>query len=207
MSAISITRALAEIKLLDKRITDGTNSLNAAKMVVKGKVLAGYASPADFISQADASIQSISDLIVRRNKIKSAIVASNATTNVTLAGKGMTVAEAIERKTSIAYDKSLLTKLSGQLTQARASVESHNVRVREAANAAAVAILGSDAKKQDPSAYQQNFDAYMARNEYEVISATALDKLSNALKKDIEDFECEVDFILSESNTRTTIEV
>ena len=62
-------------------------------------------------SRAKADYQSIEALIKRRNAIKSAIVVSNATTKIEVAGVKMTVAEAIERKTSISYDIQLLDKL------------------------------------------------------------------------------------------------
>ena len=55
------------------------------------------------------------DLISRRNKIKSAIIMSNAKTVVEVAGKQMTVAEAIDKKSSIEYEKELLIHEEGQL--------------------------------------------------------------------------------------------
>ena len=57
-------------------------------------------------------------MIKRRNQIKSAIIASNAVTMVEVAGVRMTVAEAIDKKSSIGYEKELLARLSEQFTDA-----------------------------------------------------------------------------------------
>ena len=50
-----------------------------------------------------------------RKEIKEKIVKSNAETLVTIAGKEMTVAAAIERKESIKYEKKLAEELKNQL--------------------------------------------------------------------------------------------
>ena len=60
------------------------------------------------------SYQSIIDLLERRNHIKASIVQSNAVTIVTIAGKTYTVADALERKRNIGYEKKLLSQMKYQ---------------------------------------------------------------------------------------------
>ena len=60
------------------------------------------------------SYQSILDLLERRTRIKASIVKSNAVTIVTIDGKTYTVADALERKRNIGYEKGLLSQMKYQ---------------------------------------------------------------------------------------------
>jgi molybdopterin synthase catalytic subunit len=64
-----------------------------------------------FANNSKADYQSINDLITRRNRLKSAIILSNATTKVKIGDTVLTVAEVIERKQSLKYYKTLFDKL------------------------------------------------------------------------------------------------
>src|SRR5690554_4907003 len=98
---MTITRGLSELKLINDRIQ---RKINDARFAVgnknNNKKIDGMTIE-EFNKNAKSQYQSIQDLIERRKKIKSAIVDSNAKTVVTIAGKEMTVASAIERKESI----------------------------------------------------------------------------------------------------------
>ena len=102
MEKMLVTQALNELKLLDSRIEDATNN---AIFVIAAKKNEKKVNPnltkEDFEIRSKAFYQSIMDLIERRKKIKAAIVASNAVTKVTVHDEEMTVAEAIERKSTI----------------------------------------------------------------------------------------------------------
>ncbi|MFB8733012.1 hypothetical protein ACEQPO_01165 [Bacillus sp. SL00103] len=86
--------------------------------------------------KAKADDQSIQALIKRRNAIKSAIVVSNATTTIDVAGVNMTVAEAIERKTSIEYDIRYLRKLKKVYTELVDKAEQTNADVKKSSRPA-----------------------------------------------------------------------
>ena len=100
MAKYSIHRALAELKLLDKRITKTIDNLKVITYK-KGNKLEYNITEEEFKAVVEADMQSVKDLITRRKEIKEKIVKSNAETLVTIAGKEMTVAAAIERKESI----------------------------------------------------------------------------------------------------------
>src|SRR5690606_36145264 len=127
MNTYSIAKALVEIKLLDKRINRVINDSVLAGYTVGKKIMTGFSNVEELEVRAKADYQSIKDLIKRRNDIKSAIVVSNANTYVEIAGNKYTVAEAIERKTSIEYEKDLLNKLKTTY----ANVVRHVDRVNE----------------------------------------------------------------------------
>ncbi len=101
---MTVTDALAELTLLEKRIDSARAALdnNALIAVVEvGKVPTGYKSRQEHASQARAALQRVDALIARRRTIKRSVVLSNASTMVTIAGEEMTVAEAIEMKNFI----------------------------------------------------------------------------------------------------------
>lgn len=107
-STISITRALAELKTLAARIGEITTR---SWVTVKVNEKIGAKTAAEFGEEARSAYQSYTDLLERRNALKCAIVQSNAVTNVEIAGKIYTVAEAIERKNSISFEETMLATM------------------------------------------------------------------------------------------------
>lgn len=201
---ISINRALSELKLLDKKIKDKIPGIQAAATV---KTTDDEALRKAFIEDQSAKLQQVQDLISRRNKIKTAIVASNASTYVEVANEKMTVAAAIERKSSIELDKQLNKQLRQQFYGNKNNVDQHNDRVRQQADKQAESVLGAETAREKGEEYTAFSDAYYKRNKAELISINDLDKLIERTQDEIDEFESEVDFVLSESNTKTLIEV
>lgn len=82
---MTITRGLAELKLLENRITSAINDTKFAVCVTKKT---NYnINKNDFTSQVLAKQQSINDLINRREKIKAAIMKTNVSTMVKIGSK------------------------------------------------------------------------------------------------------------------------
>lgn len=203
---MTITRGLAELKLLDKRINRTVNESVLAGFTVGKKVMNGFTNVEEIEKRAKSDYQSIQDLIKRRNEIKSAIVVSNATTEVEIAGQKMTVAEAIERKTSIDYDKQLLAKLKQTYANIVNHVDRVNDDVKNRLDKQLEILYGKDGKNK-ASENEELTKVFKEDNEAKFIDPINLrDKIEN-LTAEIEDFESEVDFILSESNTITRIAV
>lgn len=200
---ISINRALSELKLLNKKITDKTARLQVSDAVQKQTKEQGE----KFISDAVAGIKSIRDLIARRNYIKSKIVLSNASTSVAVGDKTMTVAEAIERKTSIELDKNLNRRMRETYYGHKGSVEAHNDKCRSQADKQAEAALGAATEGDKGIQYKAIFDAYYDLNKATLFAPDGIEKQIEDDQDKIDEFESEVDFILSESNTKTMIEV
>ena len=129
MRKISITEALNELKLYDSKIMKAITNAKLVGAAKKSSDKVGVVKKDDFEERAKASYQSVTDLIANRNTLKSAIVKSNAVTEVTINGKTMTVAEAIERKNSIEYDEQLLNAMKTQYVAATSSVDKENKKV------------------------------------------------------------------------------
>lgn len=201
---MNITRALAEIKLLDSRI----NSSNGMYVNMKKgqQVTVDGMTVSDYEKMLVANLQSVSDLIKRRHLIKRAVVLSNATTMVNVGGVEMTVAEAIDLKNTIKLDKQLLLNLKNQYITRTNEVNNQNQRVAISAEQEATANFGAK-QKSDSTEFNKFVEDYKARNEYSIIDPNNARLKIVEMEERISSFETEVDYILSESNALTQINI
>ena len=205
---MSIHRALGELKTLDKRIRKEIENtiFIGAKKKSSNTEYKTRTSIVDFNNNVNSSIQSINDLILRRKEIKEAIVNSNANTFVTIGDNKMTVASAIERKTSIGYDKFLLSKIKEQYALIVGFVEENNEEVECDLSSKIDNMLNAN-DKNNINGIEELSKEYRNSNSWEVIDPVDLKSLIDKLEKEITIFENEVDVVLSESNAITFIEV
>ncbi|WP_053956705.1 hypothetical protein [Inediibacterium massiliense] len=206
LTKITITRGLVELKLLDKRILDRIGSIHFVG-AIQGKkdITTKLLKKETLEKEAKSGLQSIKDLIERRKKIKSAIVASNAETHVTIADKKYTVADAIERKNSIGYEKELLRELKSQLEKTESEIIRQNKNMEETLESLLGQQLMSEKKKTEDA--EMFIKSYKELNEHKLFDPISIRKTIKKLEEEIDTFLAEVDFILSESNATTFIEV
>ena len=202
---ITITQALNELKLLDSKINKAISSNNYVGVAKKCSNMVGAITKTEFGSRVQSKYQSVLDLIAERAKIKAAIVISNASTKVKIADVTMTVAEAIERKTSIEYEKDLLVTLKSQYADCSNSVNRQN---REVDNQITKMIQGMTSGEKettsDPAAVEK---FYRENNECELVDPIKIFDEFTALEEKIDNFESEVDTILVVSNSSTFITI
>lgn len=208
MRKISITEALNELKLYDAKINKAISNSTFVGAAKKLANKVGIVSKDTFTDRAKASYQSVSDLIANRNALKSAIVKSNAITEVQVDGKTMTVAEAIERKNSIDYDKQLLEVMQRQYVNASDAVLRENVKVDRKIDELLTALIGKDTDKKISKEDQEAVETpYRNKNEYELVDPLNIYDKIQKLESDIDGFESSVDIALSVINATTFIEV
>jgi hypothetical protein len=205
---MSITQALAELKLLDARINKGIAGGTFCASYMVGTKICGTMTPEEADKEIKETWQSVNDLIKRRANIKTKIVASNAATEVEIGGDKMTVAEAIERKNSIQYEQTLLNTLKDDFRKALAAVTQGNEKARDRAQQSLDTVLGKEGSK-TPSKEDiaSIYDPVFQRYEWKLQDPIGIEKKIAELEKSIDDFISNVDFILSTSNALTTIEV
>lgn len=206
---MTVTRGLAELKLLNDRINSKIGgSLLVLPNKKSNKKINGTYTIEEFSQNAKGQYQSIKDLIERRKKIKSAIVDSNSKTIVNVAGKEMTVAEAIERKESIQFEKDLLSHMTSQYNRSVSKMNTENEKVQLKLDELLNTSLGKEGK-QKASEDEINIISrpYLDQNELVLVNPLEIHKEIEKLKEEIEQFEMEIDFTLSESNTITKIEI
>lgn len=208
MEKMLVTVALNELKLLDSRIT---KEITRGSFISSAKKSNPKVSPAmskeEFIEEAKSKFNSVKDLIERRAKIKAAIVDSNAKTEVEIDGVKMTRADAIERKSSINYEKLMLDELRDQLNIHTAKVNSNNYEVDNKIDSLVQAAYGKEGKN---NIKQEDYDAiakpYREANEWDIVDPLNLKDVIEEMEKRIDGFESNVDSALQISNCTTYIE-
>lgn len=198
-NVITITRALTELKTLDKRIQKLIDS--STFISYEGQ----FHKSSEYVKSASSNYQSITDLLKRRQKMKAAIVSSNATTIVTICGDKMTVAEAIETKSSIKHYKTLIEKLKNQYSQANRDVETINERTRRDLDNK----LNNMTKEKDAGISNLNefSEKYIEMHGVKLTDPIKITEKIENLEKFVREFEDEVNYVLTEKNSTTMISV
>jgi hypothetical protein len=232
---ISVTQALAELKLLDKRI----RKMVAPKTKPAGAAVASCYSPeyGGFVAaesspeadtpelnwtavktksnpvdaeqlrrEAQAEWQSFMDLVNRRDRIKKAVVMSNASTRVKVGTWEGTMAEAIEHKSSIGYKKMLLGAMKKELTSTKEKLKVAEKEVQERLDRLLQSELGKDVRT-NPDTIQSITVSFRENNKVELVDPLGLAARVKELEEEVESFETNVDWVLSEANGRTMVEV
>lgn len=211
MSTMSITRALVTLKTLNSQIESAIASGKFVSRTIGKNQFRKVFGSTDSVEAMSAKIQSSFDtvdgLIARRTRIKSAIVLSNATTKVTVLGQEMTVAECIDLKSTVEFRKIYLSVLRAQLAREMVDVEKANAVLQAGIDTSMNAIYGSEKTKVTEDAYKQVSNPQKEQKEAELLDPLRIETKIQALSDEILQLESELDFLLSEHNSRTTIEV
>lgn len=207
---ISITRALNTLKLLDSKINKQTGQVQfvETKKSKETKVRNGMMTVEEFTASVKADFQSVKDLIEQRKKLKSAIVKSNAETMVRIAEVEYSVADAIERKASIEYEKTLLGKLKQNFALATNKIESYNEKLECDIQRMVDNFVGKDSKdnKDVVETAQKMADNKRDNEKMVFVDPLEIRTLIDKMETEIMEFESEVDLALSEQNARTMID-
>lgn len=212
MAKISITRALVELKRLDARIDRAISSgvFSAVQLGTDNataKVMNSQKSVEDVKKEINASFQSVDSLIANRSELKAAIVASNAVTTVELAGTRMTVAAAIELKATLLTRKTYLAGVRTQLASAKTLADRANVKMNEEILAATNALLGGQKEVKDTAMVDAIAATQRKQKEASVIQQSFVETRMKELEDVVLNIETELDFVLSESNALTVVEI
>lgn len=209
---ISLTRALAEVKSTQGRIMKATDeSAPFAVAVKKTGAPQRFDSQEEYKQKVSEQYQSVQDLIAKMNRIKAAIIKRNSEVTVTIGEENpvtMTIAEAIWKKDAIDYDKYLLRKLRTDYRQALHKKEQMDRDFEEQLARKENETKNAKGENKDLMNFiEKEKDLYRQKYEPMVVHLEELDEKIEKLDKAIEDFETNVDFVLSEVNAKTTIEI
>jgi hypothetical protein len=199
---MSITQALAELKLLDKRIQKSLDHVEWADVKTKSNPL----DTEKFTRTARAELQSFVDLVKRYDTIKRAVVLSNATTRVKVGTWRGTVAEAIEYKRSIFYKRRLLDTMKNQLLTVKELFKQQQEAVDARLEKLLHSELGKDVKT-SPETITALTNSFRENNKVELVDPLDLARCSREVEAEVESFETNVDWVLSETNGKTLIQI
>jgi hypothetical protein len=204
MEEITITRALAELKLLDDRIQKKIDTSEFVHFLSKKNKTT--LDTQDLTLIVKGNYQSINDLIERRKRLKSAIILSNAKTFVKLNGEELTVAEVIERKQLTNLYRNLLEKMKRNRESVINMTERQNLQMEGELNKILEINFGkANNLKTNADDIETISKTYRENNKAEVFDPLNVDQKIMDLENIIYQYETESNFILSESNAITKI--
>lgn len=202
----SVSQALDKLKLLDKRIQKEIDYLRSVGLVKgESKIVFNNMNVAEFTEKTQSSLQKIVDLMENRSKINVAIMISNATTKVKLDGVEMTVIEAITQKQTIEYKKDLLNKLRKDYKYYNDEVNNQNNIVDSKLQVLLQSQFGN--KDKESPDVKKIVEPYLEINAYKLIDPLNIVQLIQTLDSEIDTFESNISYVLSESNALTKINV
>jgi hypothetical protein len=208
---ISVTRALVELKRLDDRIAKAImGGVFVGRIIgrdANAKVAESNETVAAVTSKIQGSFDKVSALIANRAAIKSALVLSNAQTQVQVIGKAMTVAEAIELKSTVAFRQTFMDRMRVQQSNAREAIERANAQLDTEIETSINTLYGADRTKIDAETIKSVLDIKKSQKEQSLLDPARIESKIEAVEADILNLTSELDFVLSESNVRTSIEV
>jgi hypothetical protein len=211
---ISITQGLAELKLLDKRIknlvgSSGTSDWDSSQTCFRFMDVSTKTQQVDaerLKKEAQSAYQSFNDLLKRRDQIKRAINQKNATTIVRIGSWEGTVAEAIEQKASITYKRTLLYSMKKQSTEVTDRLKSEQKDMSDRLDRLLSSEMGKDMRT-NPETVSALSASFQENNKITLIDPLDSGKVIKALEEEIESFTTNVDWVLSEANSKTLIRV
>ena len=205
VKTMSIHQALAEVKMYNSKIYKASNEVFVS-CARKGTDKLGSYTKEEYSNLIKGNFDKATALIENVKRIKAAIVLSNANTKVTIGGVEYTVAEAIERKNMINYEINLLTNLQKQYFSTTQKIENENNMLSDKLETYLKSVV-NEKDKNNPEIVKGYEKQFRDANEYEIIDPNKIADYINKLDTEITDFNTEVDYKLSESNTITQITV
>lgn len=209
---ITVTEALSTLKLLDKKIEKQSKVLEfyAWETVANGKVMVGrdyfpsVKDATDFITKAHDKVTS---LMASRARLKSKVVASNAQTKVNIGKAEMTVAEAIEYKSSISSQLVVENRINHAISKVTRAQDDLETRIQTQIENKVNLVLGNK-KSLDASDDTLQIIEKQVRESNKIVfhdPLSAVELMSN-LSEEILEFLGSVDVVLTVSNSTTMVE-
>jgi hypothetical protein len=202
---ITVHQALSELKMYDNRIDKLILGYTPISMKRQDDTKVDNMSLTEFEAKATSTWDQIQALINNKVAIKKAIVDSNAKTEVEIAGKKMTVADAITLKSLILKKKALVRHCNSKIAALKGSM---NLKNEKAATEIEQTINGRGEKTATNSEEYKAIYASLERiKKYDIYDPAKIEERVQELEKEIEEFESNVDHVLSTSNAVTFIKV
>jgi len=130
----------------------------------------------------------------------------NATTPVRIGTWEGTVAEAIEQKSSMAYKRTLLYNMKKQVAEVTERLKTEQKTVSDRLDRLLASEMGKDMKT-NPETVSLLSASFEANNKITLLDPLESGKVINALDEEIETFTTNVDWVLSEANSKTLITI
>lgn len=205
---MTIHEALCKLKTADKRLYDlEQNSIFIdAKKAVLDKIKG--VSVKEYSQSIQSNYDKINDVLKETQALKAAISKSNAETMITVAGKEMSVAEAIYFfKYGVAQWEELLDKMTTEYKNVTNAVEKKNGSDLDSRAEAYITSLYGSKDKVNADEVAKATEDYKEKQKYELVDPLNLNTRITELREWIDSFKTSVDSAIQVSNATTIIEV
>jgi hypothetical protein len=206
---ITLTRALAEIKVLGDRITKSVTASRFCGAVYgkdKSPVDREFKSADSLAARISGDWASIQDLLARRQAVKSAIARANVSTFVTIGGVEVSIADAVIMKNQIPFQEELLRVMRRDLSNRQAEVK----KLEEDLDKKIGVMVGQafqNVAKVTEEQYSSVAGPQLAQFKPELLDPLGVGEQIKALEDHIQEVKLHLDFRLSEINAITKIEI
>ena len=209
MAEMTVQRALNELKIIDERLSKRLAEfvVIGTKKVSEARVVETRESIVEFENRAKGVLDSVDGLLKRQQELKHAIMTSNATTMIEVAGKTYSVMTAIDRKRTIENEKLVVRHMRDAMLRSEYKVNQENDKMESYIQRQTNAMAGGDlsSKKDD---YIIAFEkSYREQNSWDLVDPLKLRDLIEQREQEISMFELEIDTALTVSNAITKIEI
>lgn len=203
MTQISITRALTRVKVIEKQLEQLSYDKYVRSVLEQDK---DKKQSEDFKAESKSNFDKFNSLFDESVALQKAIRKSNEDTLVKISGKDMTVSEALILKSLIEHKQQLLSNIRDQNSNANNEIEKAETQIESKAQAFVQSLKTENQSQIDDA---MKVGRLSATKELRKVRLTGLN-VEQILKEDLEfvqEFLVEVDYVLSESNATTLIEI
>jgi len=204
----TIAKALKELKTLDARIQrEIKQGVYSGVVKQDNPTNSSYKTANDLKNAIKGTFDSIEKLQDNRNKIKAAVIQSNATTFIDLPIIGnVSIAQAIEYKEVINMRRSFINKAVAEYRKHQQEYDIQKDHVNNLIEQRIAAALGNQDQKDDT---MSSMIRKQVEQEYSVefINPKNIEDWAKKELDKVEEFADNVDDLINTSNVMTTIEV
>lgn len=209
MTSITITRALSKIKILTSQIQDDIRE-NIFISTVPNNMI-GSEGHTKLVQTLTSNKESLDSKVAQINKLKELIARSNLMTTVNISGKEITVTSALAMKETFGIYEKLYMVLRKQHIKANNEVNQANERIHSAVSVNNSDISSSSDIKNEELEQRLAINAKQLQDSMgtKIVSGSynSPEEYIEAVKEYYNNFVSEIDYVLSEHNSTTLIEV
>lgn len=199
---MSITRALAQVKLIESKLGRAFAGFDV-EINGKLKYFPNFTTE-QFEKEALVEVTSFEDLFKNRLKIKSAIARANIDTKISLLDTEYSIIELIDLKNSSQYKKNVYTNLINNYNKCKSDVVNQDVKIENEVSKQ-VEVANSNKTQVSKDLTTTLTETYKTLWGGKIVGLD-INKISKE-KDDLDKLVAEIDMILSEINSKTEIEV
>lgn len=205
---ISLTRVLSEIKFLEHRIQKAIKSGSYITFSDKrGNVFGTNTNTDEAVKEIQSSYDTVIDLISRRQLLKKVLNEKNACTNVTIGSETMTISETIDRKNTILQKGQFLSAMKRAYMQTEDTIQRLEDQITQKIDQNFMQLSQSKSVNRNTDEYKSIEKMIREKESFNIVDPLKLKNKIDALEKEIDEFDMNVDFALSEINASTFVDV